>query len=162
MAGYPLAGYPPAGYPPAGPGRIPPPAGPGRVPPPAAHGILGNVAKHYGIWVPPCGQTDRHVSKHNLPVALRTRAVISKLVMRGQQNLLTCAFLPQNCCQQSLVYFWRLRRTEKYFFKLYDQVKLFCKCTFCTWKWHYKKGNFYLRFENMLANEEWPFKSVTQ
>ena len=22
------------------------------------HGILGNVAKHYGIWVPPCGQTD--------------------------------------------------------------------------------------------------------
>ena len=58
--GYPLAGYspgiippqqgtPPAGYP-------PPPAGPGRVPPQvSAHGILGNVAKHYGIWVPPLG-----------------------------------------------------------------------------------------------------------
>ena len=27
--------------------------------PPLPHGILGNVAKHYGIWVPPpCGQTD--------------------------------------------------------------------------------------------------------
>ena len=25
------------------------------------HGILGNVAKHYGIWVPPprCGQTNK-------------------------------------------------------------------------------------------------------
>ena len=23
-----------------------------------SYGILGNVAKHYGIWVPPCGQTD--------------------------------------------------------------------------------------------------------
>ena len=30
-------------------------------------------------WVPPpwCGQTDRHVSKHNLPVVLRTRSVKS-------------------------------------------------------------------------------------
>ena len=54
-------------------------------PPPRClpHGILGNVAKHYGIWYPPCGQTDgwmdRHVSKHYLPVVLRTRAVISYL-----------------------------------------------------------------------------------
>ena len=56
----------PAGYPPP-PGRVPP----GRVPPQAGyppswtwqgnpaprwlpHGILGNVAKHYGIWVLPC------------------------------------------------------------------------------------------------------------
>ena len=32
----------------------PPPAGPGWVPPRCLpHGILGNVAKHYGIWVPP-------------------------------------------------------------------------------------------------------------
>ena len=51
-----LPGYPP--------GRVPPLAGypPDRVPPwqgtPMSHGILGNVAKHYGIWVPPCGQTD--------------------------------------------------------------------------------------------------------
>ena len=34
------------GYPPSWPGRVPPP----RCLP---HGILGNVAKHYGIWVPP-------------------------------------------------------------------------------------------------------------
>ena len=40
----------------------PPPAGPGRVPPPPLpHGILGNVAKHYGIRVPPprCGLTNK-------------------------------------------------------------------------------------------------------
>ena len=62
--GYPLwPGYPPgrvppwAGYPPA---RVPP--WPGYPPgwtwqgtPQLPHGILGNVAKHYGIWVPPCG-----------------------------------------------------------------------------------------------------------
>ena len=30
-----------------------------------------------GPDIPPCGQTDRHVSKHNLPVVLRTRAVIN-------------------------------------------------------------------------------------
>ena len=68
-----LSGYPPAaGYPPSWPGQrgFPtwvPPAGyplagypPSRVPPqldlagyPLPHGILGNVAKHYGIWVPP-------------------------------------------------------------------------------------------------------------
>ena len=35
-----------------------PPPGPGRVPPQLPHGILGNVAKHYGIWVPPLW-TDR-------------------------------------------------------------------------------------------------------
>ena len=86
LAGYPPAGYPiiltlPGGYPTlvppqqgtspgrvplplAGPGReSPPTAGPGRVPPSPhlPHGILGNVAKHYGIWVPPsrCGQTNK-------------------------------------------------------------------------------------------------------
>ena len=69
--GTPLARVPPRpGYPPA---RIPPSqgtppwldlagypplAGPGRVPPWLPHGILGNVAKHYGIWVPPLW-TDR-------------------------------------------------------------------------------------------------------
>ena len=50
-------------YPPPPPARVPPPAGPGRVPPLAGpggvpstqlpHGILGNVAKHCGIRVPP-------------------------------------------------------------------------------------------------------------
>ena len=57
----PRPGYPPARVPLpparvpllAGPDRVPPPAGPGRVPPLLPHGILGNVAKHYGIWVPP-------------------------------------------------------------------------------------------------------------
>ena len=89
LAGYPPAGYPPgrvppgqgtpipplAGYPLAGPGRAPPRLDLAGYPPRLTHGILGNVAKHYGIWVPPCGQTDRHVSKHYLPVVLRTRAV---------------------------------------------------------------------------------------
>ena len=72
-----LPGYPPGRGPPswlggyptwAPPSRVPPQqgtplAGPGRVPPRLdlagypprclPHGILGNVAKHYGIWVPP-------------------------------------------------------------------------------------------------------------
>ena len=56
--GTPLAWVPPqAGYP---PGQGTPLAGPGRVPPQLPHGILGNVAKHYGIWVPPPrGQTNK-------------------------------------------------------------------------------------------------------
>ena len=71
--GYPpQPGYPPPGYPPSQgtpPARVPPLAGPGRVSPQLPHGILGNVAKHYGIWVPPPvdRQKDRHVSKHYLP-----------------------------------------------------------------------------------------------
>ena len=52
----PWPGYPPARVPPLArgvpPGQGTPPAGPGRVPP-LPHGILGNVAKHYGIRVPP-------------------------------------------------------------------------------------------------------------
>ena len=82
--GYPPARVPPqldlAGYPPAAPWHS------GKCckalwdmgTPPLPHGILGNVAKHYGIWVPPPvdRQKDRHVSKHYLPVVLRTRAVI--------------------------------------------------------------------------------------
>ena len=87
-----LPGYPPmAGYPPS---RVPPRLDQAEYPPWCLpHGILGNVAKHYGIWVPPsvwpmvfwemlqsimgygyppCGQTDwwmdRRVSKHYLPV----------------------------------------------------------------------------------------------
>ena len=49
-----LTGYPPGRVPPLA--RVPPQPGyppwPGY-PPPLPHGILGNVAKHYGIWVPP-------------------------------------------------------------------------------------------------------------
>ena len=65
--GYPLARVPPQpGYPPSQgtpPGRVPParvPPWPGYLPgwtwqgtPRLPHGIRGNVAKHYGIWVPP-------------------------------------------------------------------------------------------------------------
>ena len=55
--GTPSQGTPPARVPPSRvpllPGYRVPPAGPGRVPPQLPRGILGNVAKHYGIWVPP-------------------------------------------------------------------------------------------------------------
>ena len=58
LTGYPPGGVPDLGPPPRGGGTWPgyPPEGgvPDRVPPPLLpHGILGNVAKHYGIWVPP-------------------------------------------------------------------------------------------------------------
>ena len=91
-AGYPPARYPPGqGTPPAGPGRVPPhPAGPGRVPPPPGWTWQGTPPPGVcpmAFWemlqsimgTPPCGQTDgwkdRRVSKHYLPVVLRTRAV---------------------------------------------------------------------------------------
>ena len=64
--GNPLAEYSPSwprgtlpGYPWQGtlPGRVPPTPGQGTpqqgTPRCLPHGILGNVAKHYGIWVPP-------------------------------------------------------------------------------------------------------------
>ena len=62
------------------PGRVPPQLDLTGYPPRhLCHGILGNVAKHYGIWVPPPLWTDRWkdrcVSKHYLPVVLCTRAV---------------------------------------------------------------------------------------
>ena len=48
--GTPYQGTPPARVPPA---RVPPQVGPGRVPPQwLPHGILGNVAKHYGMEAP--------------------------------------------------------------------------------------------------------------
>ena len=112
--GVPCQGYPtwvpPDRVPPSWPGRVPPPpSGPGWVPPQCLpHGILGNVAKHYGIWVPPwClphgildnvtkhygiwvppmdRQKDRHMSKHYLPVVLRTRAVKIKLRMASLEE----------------------------------------------------------------------------
>ena len=70
-AGYPPAGYPPwldlAGYPP----RCLP------------HGILGNVAKHYGIWVPPrCWQTENIT----FPI-LRMRAVIKSHLPQSSLEL---------------------------------------------------------------------------
>ena len=69
LPGFPLGRVPPqAGYPPP-PAGYSPLAGPGRVPPPhrcLPHGILGNVAKHYGIWVPPLW-TDRQTRVKTLP-----------------------------------------------------------------------------------------------
>ena len=38
------------------------------------HGILGNVAKHYGIWVPPCGQTEGQTHVKTLPSRRTTYA----------------------------------------------------------------------------------------
>ena len=56
LAGYPPAGYPLAEYPPSWPGRVPPSwIWLGTPPRCLPHGILGNVTKHYGIWVPPLG-----------------------------------------------------------------------------------------------------------
>ena len=110
LAGYPpsrvtpLAGYPPAGYPsrvPPGQGTpqqgtpwqgtpqagLPPPAGPGRVPPgcPMAFWVMLQSIMGYGY--PPCRQTDRHVSKHYLPIVLRTRAVNIYLYLYPAQTL---------------------------------------------------------------------------
>ena len=71
--GYPPAGYPPAGYPPP-PAGYPPRLDLAGYPLPwcLPHGILGNVAKHSGIWVSPprCGQTENIT----FPI-LRMRAV---------------------------------------------------------------------------------------
>ena len=76
--GYPPSQGTPPGYPP-GQGTPPSWTWQGTPPPRLPHDILGNVAKHCGIWVPPPLWTDRlmdrHVSKHYLPVVLRTRAV---------------------------------------------------------------------------------------
>ena len=70
-AEYPLSGYPHrqgtplAGYPPSwtwqGTPRL-------------LHGILGNVAKHYGIWVPPPLWTDRQTRVKTLPSRRTTYA----------------------------------------------------------------------------------------
>ena len=83
---YPLARSDEGGYPRWGtswPGGVPPgwtwlgtPPGPGQCTPPPS-----NLAGVPPIWTwpgypPRCGQTDRHVSKHNLPAVLRTRSVI--------------------------------------------------------------------------------------
>ena len=71
--GYPPSqGTPPARVPPGQgtpPARVPPPAGPGRVPPQLPHGILGNVAKHCGIRVPPRPQvwTDKQSETITFP-----------------------------------------------------------------------------------------------
>ena len=71
--GTPLPGYPPgAGYPPwAG---YPPQLDLAGYPPWLPHGILGNVAKHYGIWVPPLPADVNRLKTLPSPI-LRMRAV---------------------------------------------------------------------------------------
>ena len=115
-----LTGYPPAGYSPhpdlarGYPTWVPlPPLDLAGYPPRCLpHGILGKVAKHYGIWGPPpgvCpmafwemlqsimgygyppvdrqidGWKDRCMLKHYLPIVLRTRVVITALWL-GQMS----------------------------------------------------------------------------
>ena len=84
LAGSPPSRVPPSGYPPrqgtplAGPGRVPPPARPGRVPPHVCHMACWEMLQSImGYGYPPWTDRwkDRHVSKHYLPVVLRTREV---------------------------------------------------------------------------------------
>ena len=81
----PLGGYP-VRYPPRGGTQSGTPPGGVRVPPPLPHGILGNVAKHYGIWVPPPGVDRQTKWNYYLPVVLRTRAVIRYLTYHVIRN----------------------------------------------------------------------------
>ena len=85
--GTPLAGYPPPGYPPPGypPCQGTPLAGLGKVPPPSCPMAFWEMLQSimgYGYPPPPLwtdrlmdGWKDRRVSKHYLPVVLRTRAL---------------------------------------------------------------------------------------
>ena len=116
-AGYPLAGYPPAGYPLAGypsPRQGTPPAGypPSRVPPrldlagyppgvcPMAFWEMLQSIMGYGYPPPPWKDRwkDRRVSKHYLPVALRTRAV--KMSSHSLQPYCPWIRLPLVCVQE--------------------------------------------------------------
>ena len=60
------------------------------------HGILGNVAKHYGIWVPPPGMNWQTKWNYNLPVVLRTRAVI-KIRLHLRTMTWTSYYYPIPC-----------------------------------------------------------------
>ena len=55
----------------------PPPAESADWPPPPA-GWTWSPPAESADWPPPCGKTDRHESKYNLPVVLRTRAVTTE------------------------------------------------------------------------------------
>ena len=91
LAGYPLSGpgwvslhLNLAGYPPtSGSGWVPPSSGPGWVLPPVGYPPWLDLAR----YPPPPVWTDRwmnrHVSKHYLPVILRTRAVITNVTLHN-------------------------------------------------------------------------------
>ena len=78
LPGYPPRGGVPSQVPPGGGGVPGTPPGEGGTrsgtplggypdPPPLPHGILGNVAKHYGIWVPPQVWTDKQSETITFP-----------------------------------------------------------------------------------------------
>ena len=69
--GTPWQGYPPAGVPPSDLPGVPPLSGPGRGTPPGVD-----------------RQMDRHVSKHNLPVVLRTRSAKIQTSLSGNCTVL--------------------------------------------------------------------------
>ena len=72
------------GYPPARSGRYPPPTGPGwGTPPPGVD-----------------RQKDRHESKHNLPVVLRTRSVIISGMYKENRNLLCNPVADAHYCSE--------------------------------------------------------------
>ena len=116
------SGTPPGGLgtPPGGVGwggvRVPPLGGTwsgtprgGLGTPPLPHGILGNVAKHYGIWVPPPGVDRQTKWNYYLPVVLRTRAVtIPSLILRMWS---VTNPLPQLRWGKDETYWWLVRVT---------------------------------------------------
>ena len=76
--GYPGGTWP--GYPPGGGTLVRYPGGAGY-PPPLPHGILGNVAKHYGIWVPPLW-TDRLMDGQTRVKTLPSLVLCTRAVTR--------------------------------------------------------------------------------
>ena len=64
-----------------------PRGGTGGVPPLAGPGWATSLSEPSQGTPPRCGQTGRHVSKHNLPVVLRTRSVIIKTACKQSCGL---------------------------------------------------------------------------
>ena len=92
------------------PGQVPPRGGGTRTPP-LPHGILGNVAKHYGIWVPPPGVDRQTKWNYYLPVVLRTRAVKKRKTFRD--TLMKC------CHPQFTLWLSTWSTSGKYTFKIF-------------------------------------------
>ena len=105
LAGYPpldLAGYPPPRCLPHGIlGNVAKHYGI-QVPPRCLlHGILGNVAKHYGIWVPPCGQTEGQTRVKTLPSRRTTCAGGNNNFLMWDSKFLTQLLLQSYVCGPS-------------------------------------------------------------
>ena len=125
--GYPLArsdgGYLRWGTP--RPGGVPPPAGPGWGTPhwtwlgyPPQSDLAGvPPTPPHQTWLgypPPQVWTDRrmdkHVSKHNLPVVLRTRSVMIKIVFASNQIFVDCSQQSAFCLGLFFFFFFLLYR----------------------------------------------------